>query len=99
LSYTASSLSDLKEIGCKSVWTVHISPLFRAIERLLAFKIVKICPRPVVFSLRFFKSDRLLVFQAASRYPYCAGIAIFYYNKSLLPSCNHDLEIGKTIPI
>ena len=54
------SLSDLKEIGCKSVWTVHISPLFRAIERLLAFKIVKICPRPVTFSLRFFKSDRLL---------------------------------------
>jgi hypothetical protein len=51
-----SSLSDLKEIGCKSVWTVHISPLFRAIERLLAFKI---CPRPVTFSLRFFKSDRL----------------------------------------
>jgi hypothetical protein len=26
------SLSDLKEIGCKSVWLVHISPLFRPIE-------------------------------------------------------------------
>ncbi|MGH8762004.1 MAG: hypothetical protein ACREUR_02095, partial [Nitrosospira sp.] len=47
-------------IGCKSVWTVHISPLFRPIEQLLVFKIVKICPRPVTFSHRFFKSDRLL---------------------------------------
>jgi hypothetical protein len=54
----ASSMSDLKEIGCKSDWTVHISPLFRPIEQPLAFKIVKICPRPVAFSLRFFKSDR-----------------------------------------
>jgi divalent metal cation (Fe/Co/Zn/Cd) transporter len=26
----------------------------------LAFKILKICPHPVTFSLRFFKSDRLL---------------------------------------
>jgi hypothetical protein len=26
----------------------------------LAFKIPKICPHPVTFSLRFFKSDRLL---------------------------------------
>jgi hypothetical protein len=25
---TLGSLSDLKELGCKSVWTVHISPLF-----------------------------------------------------------------------
>jgi hypothetical protein len=56
----ASSLSDLKEIGCKSVWLVYISPLFRPIEQLLAFKIVKIYPHPVTFSLRFFKSDRLL---------------------------------------
>jgi len=24
---SASSLSDLKEIGCKSVWLVYISPL------------------------------------------------------------------------
>src|SRR6185437_12014628 len=55
-----SSLSDLKEIGCKSVWLVYISPLFRPIEQLLAFKIVKIYPHPVIFSLRFFKSDRLL---------------------------------------
>src|SRR6185437_4844747 len=54
-----SSLSDLKEIGCKSVWLVYISPLFRPIEQLLAFKIVKIYPHPVTFSLRFFKSDRL----------------------------------------
>ena len=37
----ASSLSDLKEIGCKSVWLVYISLLFRPIEQLLAFKIVK----------------------------------------------------------
>jgi len=56
-----SSLSDLKEIGCKSVWLVYISPLFRPIEQLLAVKIVKIYPHPVTFSLRFFKSDRLLV--------------------------------------
>jgi hypothetical protein len=27
-----SSLSDLKEIGCKFAWTIHISPLFWAIE-------------------------------------------------------------------
>ena len=26
------SLSGLKEIGCKSAWTVHISPLFWSIE-------------------------------------------------------------------
>ncbi|NMG30529.1 hypothetical protein [Aromatoleum evansii] len=26
------SLSDLKEIGCKSAWAVHISPLFWSIE-------------------------------------------------------------------
>jgi hypothetical protein len=57
---TTSSLSDLKEIGCKSAWLVYISPLFRPIEQLLAFKIVKIYPHPVTFSLRFFKSDRLL---------------------------------------
>jgi len=57
----SSSLSDLKEIGCKSIWLVYISPLFRPIERLLAFKIVKIHPCPVTFSLRFFKSDGLLV--------------------------------------
>jgi len=57
----SGSLSDLKEIGCKSVWLVYISPLFRPIEQLLAFKIVKIYPHPVTFSLRSFKSDRLLV--------------------------------------
>jgi len=56
----SSSLPDLKEIGCKSVWPVHISPLFWSIELLLACKIGKICPRPAEFSLRFFKSDRLL---------------------------------------
>ncbi|ARO87546.1 hypothetical protein EBAPG3_007050 [Nitrosospira lacus] len=54
------SLLDLKEIGCKSVWPVHILPLFRSIEHLLAFRMGKICPRPATFSLRFFKSDRLL---------------------------------------
>jgi len=61
VSQMASSLSDLKEIGCKSAWPVHISPLFWSIERLLTCKTVKICPRPAEFSLRFFKSDRLLV--------------------------------------
>ncbi|OIP19144.1 MAG: hypothetical protein AUK53_00535 [Betaproteobacteria bacterium CG2_30_59_46] len=51
----------MKEIGCKSAWPVHISPLFWSIERLLTCKTGKICPRPAEFSLRFFKSDRLLV--------------------------------------
>ena len=37
-----SSLSDLKEIGCKSAWTVHIPPLSWAIEELLPFKIDEI---------------------------------------------------------
>ena len=44
-----SSLSDLKEIGCKSVWLVYISPLFRPIEQLLDLKIVKIYPTPSHF--------------------------------------------------
>ena len=49
---------------------MHISPLFWAIERLFPCKTVKVmscwdgipwgCPRPAEFSLRFFKSDRLL---------------------------------------
>ncbi len=56
----ASSLSDLKEIGCKSVWLPYISPLFRPIEQLLAVKIVKVYPPSAAFSLRFFKSGRLL---------------------------------------
>ena len=57
---TARSLSDLKVIGRKSAWPVHISPIFWSIEQLLTCKIGKICPRPGEFSLRFFKSDRLL---------------------------------------
>jgi hypothetical protein len=36
----------------------------RPIEQLLAFKIVKIQPHPVAFSLRFFKSDELLAEKA-----------------------------------
>ncbi|MEO8767514.1 MAG: hypothetical protein ABI363_04125, partial [Nitrosospira sp.] len=56
----ASSLPDLKETGCKSVRLAYISPLFRPIEQLLAFKIVKIYPHSAAFSLRFFKFDRLL---------------------------------------
>gem|GEM_PF-2273115 len=35
--------------------------IFRSIEQLLAFKYDNIRPRPVKFSLRFPKSDRLLV--------------------------------------
>jgi hypothetical protein len=31
---TARSLPDLKEIGCKSTWPVHISPLFWSIETI-----------------------------------------------------------------
>jgi len=55
-----SSLSGLKEIGCKSVCAVHIPPLFWAIEELLPFKIDEIWPRAAEFTLRFSKSDRLL---------------------------------------
>ncbi len=55
-----SSLLDLKEIGCKGIWVPGISPLCWLIEQILAFKVVKICPHPVIFSLRFFKSGRLL---------------------------------------
>jgi len=50
-----SSLSDLKENGCKSAWLAYISPLFRSTEQLLVFKIVKIYPYPITFSLRFFR--------------------------------------------
>lgn len=50
----------MKEIGCESAWAAQISPLFRAIERLLPGKSGEICPRPAGFSLRFFKSDWLL---------------------------------------
>ena len=38
----ARSLSDLGYICCKSVWTVHISPLYWVIEQLLPCKIDKI---------------------------------------------------------
>jgi len=38
-----------RESGCKSAWTVHISPLFWSIERLLTCKTGKICPRPAKF--------------------------------------------------
>jgi len=38
----ASSLSDLKEIGCKCAWTVHISLIFWAIEELFPCKISEI---------------------------------------------------------
>jgi hypothetical protein len=54
------SQSDLGQICCKSVCTVHIPSLFWSIEQLLPCKIDKICPRPAKFSLRFPKSDRLL---------------------------------------
>jgi len=60
MQHYTRSLSDLKEIGCKTVGTVHIPPLSWAIERLLPGEIVEICPRSADFSLRFFKSDRLL---------------------------------------
>ena len=50
----------MKEIGCKFARTVHISLFFWAIEALLPCKIIKIWPRPVKFSLRLFKPDRLL---------------------------------------
>ena len=69
------SLSDLKEIGCKMGWPVHISPPFITNGTSIGLKLVqwgkqgfrrkaktrKIRPRPAQFSLRFFKPDRLLV--------------------------------------
>jgi hypothetical protein len=56
----SSSLSDLKGIGCKTIWTVQISPVFGAKGTTICLKTVKICLRPAHFSHRFFKSDRLL---------------------------------------
>ena len=58
-----SSLSDLREIGCKMTWPVHNSPLSSPMEQPLALESVKFCPRPAHFSLRFLKSDRLLVWK------------------------------------
>ena len=60
INHDTSSLSDLKEIGCKMIWPVHISPFFGANGTTIGLKIVSICPRPYHFSLRFFMSDRLL---------------------------------------
>ena len=50
--------AGLKGIGCKSVLLVYFAAFNsqRAMEQLLAFKIVKIYSHPVAFSLRFFKS-------------------------------------------
>jgi hypothetical protein len=62
-----SSLSDLKGIGCKMIWTVQISPVFGAKGTTICLKTVKIFPRPDHFSHRFFKSDRLLVCRAMHR--------------------------------
>src|SRR6185437_8669588 len=59
-----SSLSDLKEIGCKSVWLVYISPLFRPIEQLLALKIA-----PNLSSPSHIFASILQVRQAASDDP------------------------------
>jgi hypothetical protein len=56
-----SSLSDLKEIGCKMSWTVQISPIFGAKGTIICSKTVRIYPRPVHFSHRSFKPGRLLV--------------------------------------
>ena len=56
----SSNLSDLREIGCKMTWPVHISPLSIANGTTIGLKSVTICPRPAHFSLRFLKSDRLL---------------------------------------
>ena len=56
----AGSLSDLKSIGCKSAGPVHIPPVFWTISRYCRCKTVEICPRAGEFSLRCFKSDRLL---------------------------------------
>jgi len=41
-----SSLSDFREIGCKSIWTVHISPLFWAIEPTIALQNRQNLPSP-----------------------------------------------------
>ena len=47
-AYSASR-ADLGQICCKSVWAVHIFPLFWSIEQLLIGKIDKIYPCPVEF--------------------------------------------------
>jgi hypothetical protein len=57
----ARSLSDITRIYCETVWSVHIPVYFRQIAVLFALKSTKISPRPVDFSLRSAKSDRLLV--------------------------------------
>ena len=62
-SLRSSSLSDLREIGCKMTWPVHNSPLSSANGTTIGSKSVKFCPRPAHFSLRFLKSDRLLVWK------------------------------------
>ena len=46
---------------------------FWAIEELFPCKIIKIWPRPVTFSLRFFKSDRLLALFEAIHQQLVAG--------------------------
>jgi hypothetical protein len=52
--------SGLMEICCKFTRVVYILLLSRSMEQLLTYKIDKTLPHPVEFSLRFFKSDRLL---------------------------------------
>src|SRR5450759_468323 len=54
------SVSDLGRIGCKMTRPVHSSPLSCANRTTIRLKIVKLCPRPAHFSLRFPKSDSLL---------------------------------------
>ena len=64
-SLRSSSLSDLREIGCKMTWPVHNSPLSSANGTTIGSKSVqrgkqvfrrkaktrKFCPRPAHFSL------------------------------------------------
>ena len=46
LSAFARSLSDFREIGCKSIWTVPISPLFWAIETAITLQKRRNMPSP-----------------------------------------------------
>jgi len=75
--FKSRRLSDLGEICCKSICPVHIPPFFWSIEQLLPSKIDKICPRPVGFSRRLPKPDRLL------------GNRLFLFGLVLLSNVGH----------
>jgi len=62
LTHYTSSLSDLKEIGCKSAWAVHFSLLFWAIEELLPGKIIKNLASPSRILASIFQARQAATF-------------------------------------